>query len=271
MVDGILQPRDAGLLQRKAAAPRARERPGLVDVGHDPHVGPDGLAHRPHALRLALGRRLAAHPELDRVEAGLGVTARGRRQLGGRQAVPEPVARVGRHAVAKAAEQARERLAERLAVGVPDGDVQRRQRQVQQAAGPHPVAAPGERVPGRLGLEHAQTHEMLAQLVGRHSDRRHEIRPRVDDVADALDAVRCRDPRQHVPVRIDRALARGVGTLDGHPQHTHRHLRDLHQGSVLRGHGKPAGCAKRSRCEVAPTKQMGLFPQPAHSSSRLAR
>ena len=205
---------------------RARvERPRLVDVHHDPDVRPDGLAHGPHALRFELGRRLAAHPELDAVEAGLGVTAGRGRQLGGAQAVPEPVARVGRHPVAKAAEQSRERLAECLAVGVPDRDVERRQREVQQAAGPHPVSALRELVPCRLGLEHAHAHEMLAQLARRHPDRRHEIRPRVDDVADALDAVGRRDARQHVPVRIDRASARGIGTLDGHPQHVHRHVR----------------------------------------------
>src|SRR5205823_2576489 len=29
-----------------------------------------------------------------------------------------------------------------------------------------------------------------------------------------------------------------------------------------RAEEKPAGCVKRSRCEAAPTKQMGLFPHP---------
>ena len=76
----------------------------------------------------------------------------------------------------------------------------------------------------------------------------HQIRARVDDVADALDAVGGPDAGQDVPVRVDCAPARQVRALDGDPHHVHGHLRDLHhrtsgEGNRVRRHctaGRPA-------------------------------
>jgi hypothetical protein len=64
VVDRIFQPRDARVLQRAAPAARARRRPALVDVDHEPHVRADGLAHGLHAPHLQLRRRLRAEPQL---------------------------------------------------------------------------------------------------------------------------------------------------------------------------------------------------------------
>ena len=121
-----------------------------------------------------------------------------------------------------------QRLAERLAGGVPHRDVERGQRAVEQAARPHPVAAPGQLFPGGLGLEHAHADQVLAQLARRGADRGHQIRARVDDVADAFDPVGRRDPGEHVPVRVDGASAGGVGTLDRNPHYVDGDVRDFH-------------------------------------------
>ena len=121
-----------------------------------------------------------------------------------------------------------QRLAERLAVGVPHRDVERCQGAVQEAAGPHPVAAPRELFPGGFRLEHAHADQVLAQLARRVPDRRHQIGARVDDVADAFDAIRGGDPGEHVPVRVDRSPAGGIRMLDGNPYDLDRDLRDLH-------------------------------------------
>ena len=128
-----------------------------------------------------------------------------------------------------------QRLAERLAVGIPHRDIERGQRAVEQAARPHPVAAPGQLFPGGLGLEHAHADQVLAELARRGADRRHQIRAGVHDVADAFDPIGRRDPGEHVPVRVDGASAGGVRMLDRNPHHVDGDLRDFHGNLRARG------------------------------------
>src|SRR5437879_6383064 len=108
-----------------------------------------------------------------------------------------------------------ERLAHRLASGVPDGDVERAQRTVQQTARAHPVTASRQPLPGRLRFQDAHADQVLAELARGVADRRHEIGARIDDVAETFDAIGGRDSREDVPVRIDRSPGGHVGVSDG--------------------------------------------------------
>ncbi len=227
VVNRILQPRDAGVLQDATRPSRSGQRPALDGVDHDANVRPDGVAHGLHAASLHLGSGFFADPQLHRAESVGHVLLRGGGELARGETDPQAVARVRREPIAKAPEEPMQRLTQGLAVGVPDRDVERRERAVQQPARAHPVAAPRELFPGRLRLEHAHADQMLTELARRGPDRRHQIGARVDDVADALDSVRRGDAGQHVPVRVDRAAAGGVGTLDRNPNHLDRDLRDL--------------------------------------------
>src|SRR5439155_14453288 len=123
-----------------------------------------GVTDGAHAVGLALGGRFLADPELHRVEAVVDVAPRRRRKLIGREAVPEPVAAIRRQTIAIAAEQAMQRLSERLARGVPHGDVERRERAMEEPTRPDPIAASREPVPRGLRLEHAEADEVLAEL-----------------------------------------------------------------------------------------------------------
>ena len=235
VMDGVLEPGDAGVLQDATGPACLGHRPAFDGVDHDAHIRPDGVAHGLDAPRLHLGRRFLAEPQLHRAESVGHVLLRRRRELAGGEADPQAVARVGWKAIAEAAEETIERLAERLAVGVPHGDVERRERAVQQAAGPDPVSAPRELAPGGLRLEHAHADQVLAELARRGADRGHQIGPGIDDVADAFGAVCRRDAGQHVPVRVDRPPAGDVRTIDGYPHDLDRDLRDLHVGLRARG------------------------------------
>src|SRR5262249_50719344 len=110
VMDGIFQPRDAGVLEHATSLARTGQGPALRRIHHDPDVGSDRLAHGVDAPGFELRPRLLAETELDGTEAIVDVTLRGGRELVGREAVPEAVARVRRQAVAIAAEVARERL-----------------------------------------------------------------------------------------------------------------------------------------------------------------
>jgi len=100
------------------------------------------------------------------------------------------------------------------------------------------IATPREAFPRGLRLEHAHADQVLAQLARGVADRRHQVRARVNDVADAFDPIRRRDPGEHVPVRVDGAPAGHVGTVDRDPHHVDGDLRDLH------GDLRARGCAR---------------------------
>jgi len=135
-----------------------------------------------------------------------------------------------------------ERLAHRLASGVPDGDVERAQRTVQQTARAHPVTASRQPLPGGLRFQDAHADQMLAELARGVADRRHEIGAWIDDVAETFDAIGGRDSREDVPVRIDRSPGRHVGVSDGNAQHVDGDLRDFHADARwLRGVGRHLG------------------------------
>src|SRR5690606_32805513 len=92
-----------------------------------------------------LGERVAAEPELHGVEAARDEVGARLLQLRDGQMAPEALAGVGGDILANAAEQAPERLVRRLALDVPEGDVDRSERQgrspfVQQVDGPVPHA-----------------------------------------------------------------------------------------------------------------------------------
>ena len=76
MVDGILQPRDARVLEHAARAPRLHQRPALRRVDHDVHVRPDRLPHGMDAARLCLRRCLFADAQLHAAESALDVASR---------------------------------------------------------------------------------------------------------------------------------------------------------------------------------------------------
>ena len=220
------------------------------------------------------GVRFLAEPELDRAEARVGVTTRGRRELVGREAVPQPVARVAREPIAIAAEQAMERLTERLARGVPHGDVERRERGVEETAGPDPVTTTGQAIPYRFRLEDAHADDVLAELARRVSDRRHQIGAWVDDVADAFRAVRRRHAREHVPVRIDHAapglpgdpLTPGIGATPNARRLTREEAPTITRIPVLPiSYGDALPLLRQLGGPVAPEEWRGALPLTYHT------
>src|SRR5712691_6709422 len=118
-MDGIFEPGDTRVLKGSTVAPSLSQRPALGGVDHDSRSGSDRVADRANAARLLLGCGLLAEPELHGAEPALDVASRVRCQLVERKAVPETVAAVRGQAIAIATEQAEERLAQRLAGGVP--------------------------------------------------------------------------------------------------------------------------------------------------------
>ena len=160
----VLQPEqpDPGILDPLADVDRLFRPPALVDVAHQIHIGPDRLADQPRLLDLARRRGDARQTQLH---LGLAV-ALFAQPLGGRQRLveletaAEGAARIGRNMFAAAAEQFPEWQAQRLALDIPQRDIDRRQRHRKYPGGagadrgstqfrsdrldPHRVVADGE-------------------------------------------------------------------------------------------------------------------------------
>ena len=142
----VLQPEQPDILDAAADVDRLLRPPTLVDVAHQFDVRPDRVAHHAHAAHF-VGRRsdcpgsanwVFISPKTLVDQTG----ARAWRLLIG-QPAPQRARSIGRHPVATPAEQFPQRLLQRLALDVPQRDVDRRERQRKNPPGPQesPAAA----------------------------------------------------------------------------------------------------------------------------------
>src|SRR4029077_8354912 len=116
----VLEPieADTGVFHPLADVDRLLDPPALIDVAHQIRVGADRLADQASLLNLARRRGDAGQPELH---LGLAMTflaypPRGGDRFFELEAAPQRAARIGRNAVATAAQELPQRQTERFAL-----------------------------------------------------------------------------------------------------------------------------------------------------------
>ena len=196
----ILEPEEAdpGILDPPADVDRLLDPPALVDVAHQFDVGADRLAHPPHALDLLGGRGVAGQGELRlHLAEALVLEPPGRGDdLVERQVAPQRAARIGRHPLARPAEQFPQRLAERLAADVPQRDVDRRQRQGEHPGRPGAARRGAQLGDDRLDAQRVFADRQRAEIVDGAFQRGGDGAP-VKGHPDPFDAVIGIDPQDH--------------------------------------------------------------------------
>ena len=219
MVNRVLQPADAGVLEGAAGGYGGGLVPAFGAVHHNVDGVADGRADGADAGGLGLGGAAGAEAQFDFIVAGGDVGGGRLLQFVNGHTVPEGVAGVGRHAVGGAAEQAVQRDAQDFAGGVPLGDVDGRHGHGGQAAGADPVGGAFHPAVGGVVIEDIQSGQQVAQLGGGGGHGAHQAAPVGDDPADAVDAgvragVRAGvgvQAGEEVPVAGDGVAGGGVG------------------------------------------------------------
>ena len=185
----VLQPEQADLLGPPADIDRLLGAPALIDVAHQLDVGADGIAHHPHAADFLRRRRVAGQGHLGfHLDKPLvHQPARGGGGLLVGQAPAQRSAGIGRHPIAHPAEQLPQRLFQRVALDVPQRQVDRRQRQQEDAGGAAIVAGGEAQLAGdRLDAQRVVADDQRAEFVHRDAQRTGH-RAAVERQADPLD------------------------------------------------------------------------------------
>ena len=175
-LDRLLEPLQPLVVECVQAQQRLAAVEALVEVGPQPHLGADRLAHDAHRLQVGRERR-APEAHLDRAKpALLNQPARLGRQLTGRQQ-PQAVGVVGAHRPDAAAQAHRQRLVRGLRERVPDRHVEPGRRDQADAFTPvqlqrvHAAAEGVDRRQRRVG-----------QALGGGLDGRHDVACGAKDV-----------------------------------------------------------------------------------------
>ena len=134
-----------------------------------------------------------------------------------------------------------------FAGGIPEGDVERSDGDVQHAPRPRPASRTHQTRPGSLHLKDMCPDEVFSQFTSRLRHRPHQIPPIRHDIADTLDAIIRHHARQDVPVPFHlppccgiRMFYRDLQNLDLHTGNVHRALLAfVHHGrhSIVRTYG----------------------------------
>ena len=256
----IFQPEEVVRLDARPDVDGLLDPPELVDVAHEVDVVADGLPHHAHALDLARGQRLGAALHLHLAEAhalearaGFGEIVHGMRAHQG-------PARIGGHAVAMAAEQRGERLAEGLALDVPQRDVHRGEREPEDAAGP---GAP-RRLP-ELGGDRLAAQRVLADGEARERIHRFAQRPRQraaeEGEADAGQSL--------IGAELEGdEVAGGIAVVDAHDQRVVGGGADQTRGDVADLHRSPPRERRVGGGTVRRRRRRGRAPGRRRQSSR---
>jgi len=171
---GVLQPEEMVGLDAAPHFDRLVHAPELVDVAHQVDVRADRLAHDPHALDRGGDGRLAPALHLHLPKAHVSKTRSRLGEVVDRVRAHQRPARIGGHAVAQAAEQRAHGLARRLALQIPARDVDRGERQGEDAAGPRAAGRAPELGRDGFDLGRVLADREAGELVHRGLERRGE-------------------------------------------------------------------------------------------------
>ena len=144
--------------------------PALIDVAHQFDVRPDRLAHHAHAAHFVGRRRIARqrHLGLHLLEALLHQDLRRPLRLTVGQAAPQRAGRIGRHPIPMAAQKLPQRLFQRLALDVPQRDVDGRRREGENPARPAGIAGAGAQFRGhRLDPQRIHADRQFGEFIDR--------------------------------------------------------------------------------------------------------
>src|SRR5216683_3495490 len=154
MRDWILEPENPHFLQHPSGANRLIDVPTFGRVNEDLDVRPYCFPNGGDSASFIVRIRFVTQPKLYRSETLIDTRLRRSRELFQRKAVPKPVTGIRRQAVAVAAKHTIERLPKRLARGIPQRDIERGNRVMEQPSRTDPVTRARHPVPRRFDLHH---------------------------------------------------------------------------------------------------------------------
>ena len=160
----LLEPGEVEVFQLAAEPDRMVCGEAAAGVAHQRHAGPDRLAHGGDPLDVFFHMRLP-DPHLHTAEAFGDVAGGFLRQLVGRRRQPQAGAGIDRDAVARGAQQVGDRLAERLALGIPQRGVDAGESEDRHALVAEEVELAPHPLPEALGVADIFAQEGRLQAV----------------------------------------------------------------------------------------------------------
>ena len=232
----VFEPVEAHFLETLADGNRLAHIPALVDVAHQVDAGADGGADRTRTRDFDLGGGRAGQGQLHLHlgEAALD-QARGRALQHIRWGrAHQGTTGIGGHRLAQAAQQRRYRYTERLALDVPQCNVDRGEREGIDAAGAGRTRRRRERLGDQFHLERVQAQGERAERINRSLQGAGQ-RAAEEGEADALDAFVSADPqRDEVICRAKCGRAVGQWFFCRQAHDARLDMGDFHVGLRLR-------------------------------------